>query len=43
MAIDVPGTGSGRGAGRVVFRELKDGTIDVLGVVKGHDYKKILK
>ena len=41
-AIDLPGTGKGRGAGRIVFKELSNGVIEILGLVKGHNYKNIL-
>ncbi|PKF73284.1 hypothetical protein [Chryseobacterium sp. PMSZPI] len=41
-AIDMPGTGTGRGAGRVIFKEASN-QIEIIGVVKGHDYTKILK
>lgn len=41
-AIEVPGTGKGRGAGRLVFRETDSG-IEIRGVVKGHDYKNLLE
>ena len=41
QAIDIPGTGKGRGAGRIVFREL-GGEIEIKGLVKGHDYGNII-
>ncbi|MBP2619731.1 RHS repeat-associated core domain-containing protein, partial [Chryseobacterium jejuense] len=41
-AIDMPGTGTGRGAGRVIFKEVSN-QVEIIGVVKGHDYTKILK
>jgi hypothetical protein len=41
-AIDMPGTGTGRGAGRIIFKEAPS-QIEIMGVVKGHDYTKILK
>ena len=40
-AIDIPGTGKGRGAGRIVFREVGE-EIEIKGLVKGHDYKNIV-
>ena len=40
-AVDIPGTGHGRGGGRIIFRELES-TIEIKGLVKGHDYTKIL-
>lgn len=41
-AIDMAGTGSGRGAGRVIFKETSE-HVEIIGVVKGHNYNKIIK
>ncbi len=41
-AIDIPGTGAGRGAGRVIFKDSPN-QVEIIGIVKGHDYNNILK
>jgi hypothetical protein len=41
-AIDIPGTGAGRGAGRIIFKDSPN-QVEIIGIVKGHDYNKILK
>ena len=41
-AADIPGTGKGRGAGRIIYRDAGNGLIEIKGFVKGHDYTKIL-
>ncbi len=40
-AVDIPGTGQGRGGGRIIFREVGE-QIEIRGFIKGHDYTKIL-
>ncbi|SHE55880.1 intein C-terminal splicing region [Chryseobacterium takakiae] len=41
-AIDLAGTGSGRGAGRIIFKETSE-QVEIVGAVIGHDYTKIIK
>ena len=38
FAIDIPGTGKGRGAGRLIFRETKEGAVEILDVLLKHNY-----
>lgn len=37
-AVDIKGTGRGRGAGRVIYEKLSDGTIKVIEVLTDHKY-----
>lgn len=37
-AVDIKGTGRGRGAGRVIYEKLSDGTIKVIEVLTEHKY-----
>lgn len=41
QAVDIPGTGQGRGGGRIIFREVGE-QIEIRRFIKGHDYTKIL-
>ncbi|MDR6157663.1 hypothetical protein QF023_001179 [Chryseobacterium sp. SLBN-27] len=41
-AIYIAGTGSERGAGRVIFKETEK-QVEIIGVVKDHNYGKIIK
>jgi RHS repeat-associated protein len=39
MARNIPGTGKGTGAGRVIYQETRDGAVEILKVTTKHDYK----
>jgi len=35
-AIDMPGTGRQRGAGRIIYQELEDGTVNLIDITLKH-------
>jgi|GEM_PF-835263 len=37
-ALDVNGTGGGRGGGRVIYEKLNDGNFEIVEIIKGHNY-----
>ncbi|MDF2548763.1 MAG: hypothetical protein K0R93_3661 [Anaerosolibacter sp.] len=37
-AVDIKGTGKGRGAGRVIFEKLRDGGIKIIEIITDHKY-----
>lgn len=37
-AIDIKGTGKGRGAGRVIYEKLSDGTLKIIEILTDHKY-----
>lgn len=39
-AVDIKGTGKGRGAGRIIYTKDSDGTINVIQVLTDHNYKR---
>ena len=37
-AVDIKGTGRGRGAGRIIFKKNNDGSIDIIEILIDHKY-----
>jgi len=37
-ALDIAGTGNGRGGGRVIYKKLDDGNFEIIELIEGHKY-----
>ncbi|WP_207646847.1 hypothetical protein [Tepidibacter formicigenes] len=37
-SVDIKGLGSGRGQRRLIYKKLKDGSIEVVEILTKHDY-----